>query len=131
VGGEDRQVDTLHEFRRVQVDRDQPPGAAGRPVGPLTRAALAGPDRLGHQESRLGQRAYVTQRGRRGHAQPVGDLLVGERLVQAQPEYPPAGRMRQGFQLLDRGLPFRPGGTVPPDPRGMSGSGWHTHTVTA
>jgi hypothetical protein len=64
VRGEHGQVHRLDQLGLVEIQDGQAPGAAGRTVGALQRAALAGPHWLGLQEPGLHQGPHVPQRGR-------------------------------------------------------------------
>jgi hypothetical protein len=64
-------------------------------VEAFQRAALARPDRLGGQETGRHHGADVPQGGGAGQIQFVGRLLVGERLVQTQPQDAPPDRLAE------------------------------------
>ena len=74
------------------VRHDLPGGA----VRHLARPAGAAPDRLGRQEAAVDERADVVQDGRGVAVEPVGDLPVGQRLVEAEPQDPHAQRCSPG-----------------------------------
>src|SRR5690606_28340848 len=68
------------------------PGGAGGQGGELAGAAVAAAGLLGRQQPGADERAYVVQGRGRGDAEQVGDLLVGARAVQADPQDPQAQR---------------------------------------
>jgi hypothetical protein len=82
---------------RVQAER---PGHAGGPVGFLERALLALADLLGDEEAGGDQGADVVQDRSRIAAEALGQLLVGERLVEAESQDPHAQRVGEGPGLF-------------------------------
>ena len=75
------------------------PALAGRPVRDLTRASRAAAGRLGGEEPGVDEGADVVQHAGRVPSQTGGDLLVGERLRQAQPQDPRADSGSEGAGL--------------------------------
>src|ERR1700722_12297677 len=81
----------------------EPPGLPGRPVRLLQRAALAGPDRRRPEQSGFDELAYVVQHGARILAEPVGQLLIRQLMLAAQPQDALPERMAERFDLAHRG----------------------------
>jgi hypothetical protein len=75
------------------------PRLAGGQVGHLARAALAAPWRQRLEEPGVDECAHVVQHRRRVRAEPLGDLLVGQLLVEAQAQDPQAHRRRERLGL--------------------------------
>ena len=86
---------------RVRREPDLP-GLAGGPIRPLQRPALPGSNRLRPEEPVAGQGPDVVEDGARVLVQPIGQLLVGVRLVQGQAQDPQPQGMGEGPHLGGR-----------------------------
>jgi hypothetical protein len=88
--------------------RGQPdaPRLAGRAIGPLQRAAFACADFLWLEKTCVDELANVVQDRARITPESFRDLLVGQRLVEREPQNSPAQWMPQSAHLLRRRVAF-------------------------
>ena len=98
----------------VEVGRRQDPRLAGAPIGLLQGPPLPAARRVGLQEPGRAQRADVVQDRRRVLVEAVGELLVGQRLVQAEADDAQPQRVGHGLELRRRRVTA---GRVGRDPR--------------
>ena len=105
--GEER-VEHRADLRGGVVVDVQGPRQAGRPVRDLPGAARTPPHGFGDEETGVDQGPDVVQRRRRVPPEPLGDLPVRPRLVEAQPQDPQPQPGGQRPALGVRGRAPRP-----------------------